>query len=318
MTTALLILAYNEEKKIGDLVTKFSKSFKKIIVINDASTDSTNDILNHLLQQNNNLNIITNEKNLGAGKSFSIGVDAFLRTDCENLIKIDGDGQFSDEDIIRINSLLQNHEYSYIRCDRFWSDGIKGKIPNIRFLGNSIASLLIKFSTGIWNLNDPLNGLYGMKRSVLIKFDLPRLFYRYGYPYFISNYCAYMGYSENIKIAQIKNTITYGDEQSNLNPFKMLFKLPYFTIKNFYVKIKFKLRYSSLQVSGLLDIISNIFLFSSTFSLIRFIQIRYFESEGPQGSWYILFLLFTVLFFLLLTSSQNKLNKLSTNFFDEI
>ena len=89
-----------------------------------------------------------------------------------------------------------------------------------------------------------------MKKSTLTNFQIPKMFNRYGYPYFVSNFYAYLGYTENIKIAQIKNTITYGDEDSNLNPIKMLFKL-YFVIKNFYSKINL-LRFSSLQVSGYL------------------------------------------------------------------
>ena len=86
--------------------------------------------------------------------------------------------------------------------------------------------------------------------------------------------------SHNIKIAQIKNTITYGDEKSNLNPLIMLFKLTYFIINNFYSKIKVKLQYSPLQVSGLQDLISQLFLFSFFYSILRFFQIRYFESPG--------------------------------------
>ena len=34
------------------------------------------------------------------------------------------------------------------------------KIPKIRYLGNSIASILIKFTTSNKNINDPLNGLF--------------------------------------------------------------------------------------------------------------------------------------------------------------
>ncbi len=318
MSTSLLILAFNEEKNISTLIDNFIGEFSNVIVVNDASKDKTKKILDDLSLKNEKLLIINNEKNYGAGKSFQIGVEAFLNLTSENLVKIDGDGQFEGRDILKIKELLETNNFDYVRCDRFWSGGIVGKIPNIRYLGNSLASLLIKFSTGVWNLNDPLNGLYGMKKSTLTNFQIPKMFNRYGYPYFVSNFYAYLGYTENIKIAQIKNTITYGDEDSNLNPIKMLFKLPYFVIKNFYSKIKFKLRFSSLQVSGLLEMISNIFLFSSLFSIFRFIQIRYFQSLGPQGSWFILFIIFIVLFFLLNISSQSRLNKLSEEFFEEI
>ena len=318
MSTALLILAYNEEIKIEQVINDFKSIFTKLIVIDDASTDRTHEILQKLSVKTNNLEIIKNNKNQGAGKSFEVGIHAFLKSDYKNLIKIDGDNQFKFEDVLKIKNILDQNEFAFIKCDRFWSSGIEGNIPNIRYLGNSFASLLIKLSTGIWNLNDPLNGLYGMNRDSLKNFQLPKLFNRYGYPFFVSNYFANLGYSNGSKIAQIRNTIKYGDEKSDLKAFTMLFKLTYFVIRNFYTGIKFKLRYSNLQTPALLDIFANLFLFLSSFSIIRFLQIRYFGSLGPQGNWFILFIIFLILFFMLLVSSRSRLNKLSETFFEQL
>jgi len=318
MKTSLLILAYNEDQKIESLILKFKDVFNEIIVVNDKSKDKTEEILSSLQKKYTNLIVINNSKNFGAGRSFELGVHKFLESDSLYLIKVDGDDQFQEKDILNIKSILEQNKYSFVRCDRFWSGGIIGKMPNIRYLGNSIASFFIKFSTGISNLNDPLNGLYGFKRDAISGFKLPKLFYKYGYPFYLSNFISYLGFTHNIKIAQIKNTITYGDEKSNLNPLIMLFKLTYFIINNFYSKIKVKLQYSPLQVSGLQDLISQLFLFSFFYSILRFFQIRYFESPGPQGNWFILIIIFFLLFSLLLVSSRRRLNKLSKNFFDEI
>ena len=84
--------------------------------------------------------VINNSKNFGAGRSFELGVHKFLESDSFNLIKVDGDDQFQEKDILNIKSILEQNKYSFVRCDRFWSGGIIGKMPNIRYLGNSIAS----------------------------------------------------------------------------------------------------------------------------------------------------------------------------------
>lgn len=318
MSTSLLILAYNEEVTIENVIKNYATHFDNLIVINDASTDNTRKLLSDIELDIKNLIVVNNKINLGAGKSFEIGVNKFLELNSENLVKIDGDNQFNFKDVIKIKKLLEETDYSFIKCDRFWAGGIVGKIPNIRYFGNSIASFLIKFSTGIWKINDPLNGLYGIKKTALLQFKLPKLFYRYGYPFYLCNYFSFLGFTENLKIAQIQNTVKYENEVSNLNPFIMLMKLPYFVIKNFYNKINLKNKFSKLQISGLLDLTSQIFLFLTFYSIFKFMNIRYFNAVGPQSSWFILFILFFILFVVLIIASQNRLNKLSEKFFHDI
>ena len=101
MTLTLLILAYNEEQKIKEVVKKYIKNFEKVIVVNDCS-NSTSQILNELNVSYDNLNLIENKKNLGAGKSFEIGMQEFINSDCKYLIKIDGDDQFNQKDVNKL------------------------------------------------------------------------------------------------------------------------------------------------------------------------------------------------------------------------
>ena len=62
---ACLILAHNESKFIEKNVTEVISLFELVIVVNDGSTDDTKDILENLTYDN--LKIINNQKNLGAG-----------------------------------------------------------------------------------------------------------------------------------------------------------------------------------------------------------------------------------------------------------
>ena len=60
-----------------------------------------------------------------------------IETSYENgytfLIKVDGDGQFKKEDVKKIINLYKENEYEFIRCNRFWSQGIEGDIPKNAF-----------------------------------------------------------------------------------------------------------------------------------------------------------------------------------------
>ena len=76
--TTLAILAYNEEKSIKKVIDTFIDSFDKLIVIDDASRDNTSKILE--TYSDKKLTILSNSKNLGAGKSLEICINHFLET----------------------------------------------------------------------------------------------------------------------------------------------------------------------------------------------------------------------------------------------
>jgi glycosyltransferase involved in cell wall biosynthesis len=301
---SLLILAYNEESYIEEVVNKYKNYFESLIIVNDFSTDKTGSILDDLTIKNDNIVLINNKKNVGPGKSMFNGVEYFLESDGDYLIKIDGDDQFLEKDVVFLLDKIKKEHFDFIKCDRFWIDGIVGKIPNIRYFGNAFASFLIKFTTGNWLINDPLNGLFVFSKYSLEIIQLPKLFYRYGYPFFIISEIAKNSIVNEIKIGQYKNRVKYEKEESNLNAFIMFFKLTWFALKNYYSKIKFKMKISELQLSGILDIFSQVFLLISLWALIKSISIRYFTASGPQGTLFVLFLFMFSICTILIVFSQ--------------
>ena len=123
---------------------------------------------------------------------------------------------------------------------------------------------------------------------------------------------------KNIKVGQLKNTIIYKDQKKSLNPFVIFFKLLGFSVRNYYSKIKRKLKYSQLQISALMDIGSQIFFYSSMFSLYRFFRIRYFDGIGPQGIWFIVFIILFLFFVILLIFSLKSENEIAQQNFTEL
>lgn len=305
--TALLILAYNEEKYIKKLIETYIEEFEEIIVINDASTDSTLEILENF--SSSKIKIITNKKNYGSGRSFEIGLETFLKTKKEYLIKIDGDDQFSKKDIMYLKDLANQNRFDFVTCDRFWANGIIGEIPTIRYFGNAFASLLVKISTGNWKLNDPLNGLFLINRKAAKEIKIPKKFFRYGYPFFV-NVKLVNSLDKIINIGQFQNSIKYLENKKSIKPSKMLIKLLTFSFITFLKKIKFKIRISELQSSAIFDIFGIFSFLMATFSLLKIIFIRYFDQDGSQTVWFVIFLLLLFIFALMLFLSQ----KIETEF----
>ena len=312
---SLLVLAYNEENKISNVIQDYLDLFDEIIVIDDASKDKTKEIVED--QNSSKIRLIKNKKNLGAGKSFEIGINKFLQSDSKFLIKVDGDSQFLKTDVIKMIDLFENKKVDYIKGDRFWEFGVKGNIPLIRYVGNTFASLLIKLSTGNWKINDPLNGLIGFSKEGIKNFKLPKLFKRYGYPFYCAVYILSKSHQKNINTIQFKNTIIYRDEKSNLKPIGMFFKLVIFTFFSYFSKIKNKLKNSSLQMSALLDIVF-IYLFSSfIYSFITFIRVRYFLFSGDESNWFVVTILFLVTSLITFSFSQVSESKFLLEKFED-
>jgi len=305
----LIILSYNEEVHIATTIKNYIYDFERIIVVNDGSLDNTSRIISSLKFKN--LEIINHNKNMGAGVSFSSGMKRSIELGAKYMIKIDGDNQFKKEDVLKIKSILEKEHYDYIKCDRFWSGGISGKIPTIRYFGNALASFLIKFCSGNWSLNDPLNGLIALSSKAAQQIEFPKKFYKYGYPFFIANKLSQLSNIQKFNIGQFKNVVTYGNEKSYLKPLNMFVKLVSYTLSNYFSKIKDKIKYSDYQFSAILDIFALLFISLSFYSLVKFFRIRYFFVDGPQSSWFLLFIIFFLICVILLTISQRLENRFS-------
>ena len=311
--TACLVLAYNEENHIEETLKNASSLFETLIVVNDGSTDNTVKKIENLDLKN--LKLINNEKNLGAGQSLIVGINEFLQTEESHLVKIDGDNQFKQIDIEKLIA-LSNEGYDFVKCDRFWEKGIEGKIPTIRYVGNALATLMIKISTGNWRLNDPLNGLFMFSRKSVENFTLPKIFNKYGYPFFINTYMSRKIVSSNFKVAQINNTVVYRNEKSTLRPTIMFFKLLYFSIYSFCKKIGIKFKYSNLQISALFDVLFLIFISFTTYTGVRLILINLEYIKGSKASWlFLTILLFLISSFCFSYSQRNEIKIFKDKFY---
>ena len=151
--------------------------------------------------------------------------------------KIDGDNQFSEDDILYLVKKGEEENFDFIKCDRFWEGGIKGNIPFIRYLGNALASFFIKL-TGNWKINDPLC-LFFISKNVTKDFKVPKLFKRYGYLSFYLVSCVVsLAKDTKLKIGQYQNTVTYGEEKKPVKTKYNAYKLSFFTIVSYLKKIK--------------------------------------------------------------------------------
>ena len=128
----VVIPVFNEEKSIFNIINKVFNHCDKIIVVNDSSTDGTKEILESI--NNENLIIMTNEKNLGIGGATKVGIKKALEIDAKIIIKFDGDGQHSSNDIPKFLNMIENENYDFVKGNRFKSS--ISEMPAVKILGN--------------------------------------------------------------------------------------------------------------------------------------------------------------------------------------
>jgi len=288
---AIGILAYNVAEYIEDVLSEVQDLNLNIFVIDDSSSDGTSELLEDL-KNKYNFKLQKNTKNYGAGHSTKALIENASNDGFKFLIKVDGDGQFEINDIKKIAELYSENNYKFIKSNRFWSGGIKGKIPKKRLFGNLFATILLQIVTGTNKLYDPLNGLFGV--STEIAKDLDKNYpNRYGYPFYITA----VSVMNELKTFQINNVVKYENQKSNLNPVKVLAILLRLSVFFYFKKIKIKKSIGIYQRSAFLDLSFLTSFFISLYLIIQTVYIVNFAEYSLIAPRTILIILFLNLLF---------------------
>jgi len=152
MEIALVIPAYNEESTIKNVVNEVSPYVKKIIVVNDCSNDSTEEILKKMP-----VKIINNQKNLGYTKTLEKGIKEAFKLGSDYTITYDADGQHQASDLVKYIAIIKDKKPDLI-------------IGNRSIKNRSMEQIFSIYSKLKYGFSDPLCGMKAYKRSLFEKY----------------------------------------------------------------------------------------------------------------------------------------------------
>jgi glycosyltransferase involved in cell wall biosynthesis len=180
-TIAVVVPAYNEEKLLGQVLKDMPELVDVIIVVNDASTDQTAEVvLSYRRLLGERMVLLCHEQNQGVGGALVTGYKHAMALGIDVTVVMDGDAQMAPEDLARVIAPVARGEADYVKGNRLFRGEAWEMIPHNRYLGNAVLSLLTKVASGYWHIADSQSGYTAISRTALQAIPLKRLYRRYG------------------------------------------------------------------------------------------------------------------------------------------
>ena len=166
MKLSIVVPCFNEEKTIADIIKRIqalnSKLEKEIIVVDNASTDGTREILKKLKAEGvENLKIIFHKENLGKGTSLRDGIKA---AQGDIIVFHDADLEYNPKDIPRLIEPILKGKADVVYGSRLKKDNNQFLLLNR--LGNQFLSLVASVLYGV-NLTDIETGSKAFRAGVI-------------------------------------------------------------------------------------------------------------------------------------------------------
>ena len=146
MKLSIIIPVYNEEKTIKKIIEKIQRVNlgrikKELIIINDASKDSSDNIIKNLTRKYENIRLINHEKNQGKGCAIRTGLKYFTG---DFLIIQDGDLEYNPEEYRKLIKPILKGDTKVVYGSRMIGRIMGFQIPH-HYIGNLVLSFITTF-----------------------------------------------------------------------------------------------------------------------------------------------------------------------------
>jgi glycosyltransferase involved in cell wall biosynthesis len=177
---AVVVPAHDEEKLIAETVGSIPEFVDRILIVDDASGDSTVEVVRGLGDPR--VELIEHERNLGVGAAIISGYKRALAERIDVTAVMAADAQMDPADLETLVAPVARREVDYAKANRLFTGQAWEVIPRYRYLGNALLSLLTKIASGYWHVADSQSGYTAISLEMLELLDLDRIYQRYGFP----------------------------------------------------------------------------------------------------------------------------------------
>jgi len=228
---AVVVPARNEAAHIGQVIASMPALVDSIVVVDDCSDDGTSDKAQ--AAGDSRVTILATTAQSGVGGAMVLGYRCAIQLGCDIAVKMDGDGQMPAEHLPRLLDAIIEDGYDYAKGNRFLTGESIRVMPTHRMVGNIILTFMTKMASGYWHVFDPQNGYTAIRGAVLGTIDLDRL----KRDYFFENDMLIQLNFQRYRVKDVDIPARYGDEQSEINLFKVGVTFPARLLRKFFDRI---------------------------------------------------------------------------------
>ena len=181
LRVAAILPCYNEEKLVTKTVTTLPDFVDEIITVDDNSTDRTWEIVQGLAKKDKRVKPIHLDPNEGIGGAYLHGFDKAIADKIDLVVTMAGDAQCNPDYISNMIDTLIDQNLDYVKANRFFHLDALKQMPTFRRVGNTVITILTKFSTGYYSVFDSQNGYGVFKRKTLETMPFETIGRRYDY-----------------------------------------------------------------------------------------------------------------------------------------
>ena len=278
---AAIVPAYRVEGEIAGVLRGIPAYIRHVIVVDDASPDSTSAIVTAFARHDRRLILLRHDRNQGVGGAMITGFRKALEIGAQIIVKIDGDGQMDATHLPELILPLVEGKADYTKGNRFRDFVALQKMPLIRRLGNMGLGFLAKAATGYWDIFDPTNGFLAIRSTVLAQLPLERIDSSY---YFETSMLANL-FLLGAVVREVPMPARYQGEASSLIIRRVLFEFPLKLLSTFLRRIVLKNFIYDFSMETIYLIVGTpLLLFGLIFGTIKWIQYASRNIPAPTGT----------------------------------
>jgi dolichol-phosphate mannosyltransferase len=217
---AVVVPAYNEERKIAFVLCSIPAYVDEIVVVDDGSTDRTAQSAQRVLDQR--VLVVRHRINRGVGAAITTGYAIAFENGADAVAVMAGDGQMDPDDLFALLQPILNGEAEYAKGDRLSYPRVRQQMPFVRWLGNHLFSAMTRWITGL-AVRDSQCGYTVLSRQAAHLLPFDAIWHGYGYPNDILGWLAGL----DSRICDVVVKPVYRDEKSGIGFRHAFFVVPY-------------------------------------------------------------------------------------------
>jgi glycosyltransferase involved in cell wall biosynthesis len=214
----IVMPAYNAgatiEKVFSRIPQRVRDGIERYVVVNDGSTDDTNEALDRLSGRYANLVTLQHDQNRGYGAAEKTLLNYALKENADVAVLLHSDGQYSPEKIPDLLNPLNENRADMVQGSRMLDGGaLKGGMPLYKFLANKSLTALENWAFGL-KLAEYHSGYMLYSQKCLTKIPFNKLSDSFDFDLEM----IVMAKVKGLKIAEVPIPTIYADELSHLKP----------------------------------------------------------------------------------------------------